>query len=64
MFKLLKNYTQDGWWAAILEPIFTILEVIFDAVIPLVLADIVDVGIYSLNNDLNYIYQKGVLMEL
>ena len=62
MFKLLKKYTQDGWWAAILGPIFTIIEVIFDSVIPLVMADIVDVGIYELNGDINYIYKKGVLM--
>ena len=62
MFKLLKKYTQDGWWAAILGPIFTIIEVIFDSLIPLVMADIVDVGIYELNGDINYIYRKGVLM--
>lgn len=62
MFKLLKKYTQDGWWAAILGPIFTIIEVIFDSLIPLVMADIVDIGIYELNGDINYIYRKGVLM--
>lgn len=62
MFRLLKEYTKDGWWAALLGPIFTIIEVIFDAVIPLVMADIIDVGIYNLNGDLNYIYKKGVLM--
>ena len=62
MFKLLKNYTKDGWWAAILGPVFTILEVIFDAWIPLVMADIVDVGIYELGGDINYIYKKGILM--
>jgi len=62
MFKLLKRYTQDGWWAAILGPVFTILEVVFDATIPLVMADIVDTGIYELGGDLNYIYRKGILM--
>ena len=64
MYKLLKNYTQDGQWAAVLGPIFTILEVIFDATIPLVMTDIVDIGIYEMNGNLNYIYQKGVLMVL
>ena len=64
MFKLLKNYTQDGWWAAILGPIFTIIEVIFDALIPLVMADIVDIGIYEMGGDINYIYRKGVVMVL
>lgn len=64
MFKLLKKYTQDGWWAAILGPIFTIIEVIFDALIPLAMADIIDVGIYELGGDINYIYRKGVVMVL
>lgn len=64
MYKLLKNYTQDGQWAAVLGPIFTILEVIFDATIPLVMTDIVDIGIYEMNGNLNYIDQKGVLMVL
>ena len=62
MFKLLRKYTQDGWWAAILGPVFTIIEVIFDALIPLVMSDIIDIGIYDLNGDINYIYKKGVLM--
>ena len=62
MFKLLKNYTKDGWWAAILGPLFTILEVVFDALIPLVMSDIIDVGIYQMGNNLNYIYKQGVLM--
>lgn len=64
MFKLLKKYTQDGWWAAILGPIFTIIEVIFDALIPLAMANIIDVGIYELGGDINYIYRKGVVMVL
>ena len=62
MFRLLKNYTKDGWWAAILGPIFTILEVIFDSLIPLVMADIVDIGIVNL--DMDFIYKKGVIMVL
>jgi ATP-binding cassette, subfamily B, multidrug efflux pump len=62
MNKLLIKYTKDGWWAAILGPIFTIIEVIFDAKIPLVMADIIDVGIYELNGDLECIKSKGVYM--
>ena len=62
MFKLLKNYTKDGWWAAILGPVFTIAEVFFDAYIPLVMADIIDVGIYELNGDIDYNTKKGVYM--
>ena len=62
MFKLLFKYTKDGWWAAILGPVFTIAEVFFDAYIPLVMADIIDVGIYELNGDIDYITKKGVYM--
>ena len=64
MFKLLKNYTKDGWWAAILGPIFTILEVIFDALIPLTMTDIIDTGIYAMGGDMNYILNKGINMVL
>ena len=62
MFKLLKNYTKDGWWAAVLGPILTIFEVIVDAFIPLVMSDIIDVGIYELGGDMNYIISKGIQM--
>ena len=63
MFRLLKNYTKDGWWAAILGPVFTVIEVILDSYIPLVMADIIDVGIYeSMNGDMSYILNKGLLM--
>ena len=62
MFKLLFKYTKDGWWAAILGPVFTIAEVFFDAYIPLVMADIIDVGIYQLNGDIDYITKKGIYM--
>ena len=62
MFKLLRKYTKDGWWAAILGPIFTILEVILDAVIPLVMSDIIDIGVT--NSNMDYIIQKGILMVI
>lgn len=64
MFKLLKNYTKDGWWAAILGPLFTIAEVIFDALIPLVMSDIIDIGIYQMGGDMDYIVSKGITMVL
>lgn len=64
MIKLLLKYTRDGWWAAVLGPIFTIIEVLFDAYIPLVMSDIIDTGIYGLNGDFNYILNKGILMVL
>ena len=62
MFRLLKKYTKDGWWAALLGPALTICEVIVDALIPLVMSDIIDKGIYELGGDMNYIWQRGVYM--
>lgn len=62
MFKLLKNYTKDGWWAAILGPIFTIIEVIFDAVIPYVMSLIIDEGITARGGDVDYIFKMGLIM--
>ena len=64
MFELLRNYTKDGWWAAVLGPILTIIEVIVDAFIPLVMSDIIDVGIYKLGGDMNYIISKGIQMVI
>ena len=62
MFKLLKKYTQDGWWATLLGPFFTVLEVYVAARIPLVMSDIIDQGIYGLNGDMDYIWNKGLQM--
>lgn len=61
---MLKNYTKDGLLAAILGPFFTVLEVICDAFIPLVMADIIDQGIYALGGDMTYITNKGIQMVL
>lgn len=62
MFDLLRKYTKDGLSAAILGPLFTVFEVMFDALIPLVMKDIIDTGIYELNGDMDYIVKKGLLM--
>ena len=64
MFTLLKKFTKDGWWAALLGPLFTVAEVIVDALIPLIMSDIIDEGIYALGGDMNYIFNKGVQMVL
>ena len=64
MFDLLKRYTKDGWWAALLGPVFTILEVAVDAFIPLVMSSIIDKGIYEFGGDMNYIWRRGTLMIL
>jgi len=62
MFRLLGKYTQDGWWAAILGPIFTIAEVIFDALIPVIMSNIIDIGINQMNGDIDYIVAQGLIM--
>ena len=64
MFRLLKKYTKDGWWAALLGPVFTAAEVAVDALIPLVMSDIIDKGIYGMNGDMEYIWQRGVYMVI
>ena len=62
MFRLLKEYTKDGWWAALLGPIFTIIEVIFDAIIPYAMSLIIDEGITARGGDINYITRMGLIM--
>ncbi|MBR4469806.1 MAG: ABC transporter ATP-binding protein [Erysipelotrichaceae bacterium] len=64
MFRLLKKYTKDGWWAALLGPIFTVMEVFVDARIPLTMSRIIDKGIYEMGGDMNYIWKQGVLMVM
>ena len=45
-----------------LGPFFTVLEVYVAARIPLVMSDIIDQGIYGLNGDMDYIWNKGLQM--
>ncbi len=57
--KLLKNvgeYRKDS----ILTPIYVILEVIMEVIIPLLMAKIVDVGLA--NGDIKYVVKIGVIM--
>ncbi len=64
MYRLLGKYTKDGWWAAVLGPVFVVIEVIFEAAIPATMANIVDVGITQRGGDLDYIVKTGALMVL
>ncbi|MBQ1508712.1 MAG: ABC transporter ATP-binding protein, partial [Erysipelotrichaceae bacterium] len=64
MIKLLLKYTKDGWWAAVLGPVFVIIEVFFEAAIPYAMSKIIDVGIQQLGGDLNYIMKIGLTMVL
>ncbi|WP_099468184.1 ABC transporter ATP-binding protein [Konateibacter massiliensis] len=59
MFKLahyLKHYKKE----VIFGPFFKLLEAIFELIVPLVMASIIDVGIK--NQDIYYIYRMGGLM--
>lgn len=58
LLRYLKGYLKES----ILGPFFKLLEAAFDLLIPLVMADIIDVGIA--NKDVNYIYQMGALIVL
>lgn len=56
--KYLKPYKKQ----VIVGPIFKLLEAIFELIVPLVMAKIIDVGIK--NGDIQYIYKMGGLMIL
>ncbi len=62
MYKLLIKYTKDGWWAAILGPLFVILEVVFDTIIPYLMSLIIDTGITQRGGDIDYIVRVGGMM--
>ena len=54
----LKNYKKES----ILSPFFKFLEVVFDLLVPVVIAQIIDVGIA--NNDHGYMVQKFFILIL
>lgn len=56
--KYLKNYKKE----AALSPLFKMLEALFDLFVPLVVADIIDIGIA--NNDMDYVLKHVLLMIL
>ena len=58
LFKYLKEYKKE----TVLSPVFKLLEAAFELLIPLVVARIIDVGIYS--NDKAYIFKMITLMIL
>ena len=43
-----------------MAPLFKVLEAMFELLVPLVIADIIDIGIK--NHDLTYIYKKGLIL--
>ena len=54
----LKNYKKES----ILAPFFKFLEVVFDLIVPIVIAQIIDVGIA--NHDNEYIVQRFFILIL
>ncbi len=60
MIKKLASYVKEYKKDSILTPIFVILEVIMEVIIPLLMARIIDVGIQ--NGDVHYILEMGVLL--
>ena len=60
MLKKLASYVKEYKKSAILTPIFVILEVVMEVIIPLLMANIIDVGIQ--NSDIDYILEMGILL--
>lgn len=58
LLKYLKNYKKES----ILGPLFKLLEASFELIVPLVVAGIIDVGIY--NKDMNYVLKMGGMLIL
>ena len=58
LFRYLKDYKKQ----VIFGPMFKIIEAIFELIVPLVMASIIDVGI--VNNDKNYILKMGLVLGI
>ena len=58
--KRLLPYMKGYWKACILGPVFKLLDAIFELIVPLVTARMIDVGIA--NRDMGYIWRMGGLM--
>ena len=60
MFKQFFGYFKNYKKSLYLSAVFVILETLFELIIPLIMADIIDIGVA--NKDRNYILIKGGLM--
>ena len=56
LFRYLKNYKKES----IIGPVFKLTEVCFEMIVPLIMANIIDVGIK--NSDKPYIYKSGIIL--
>ena len=62
MIKKLASYIKEYKKASILTPIFVVLEVVMEVIIPMLMSKIIDVGIP--NSDIKYIMEIGILLTL
>lgn len=58
MARFLKNYKKQ----VILGPIFKLIEAIFELIVPLIMANIIDIGIQ--NKDISYVLKIGFLLVI
>lgn len=56
----LKKYLKDYKLQLTIGPLFKLLEAILELIVPLVMSDIIDIGIQS--GDRSYIYKYGIIM--
>ena len=61
MIKLSKKYLKSHIVELIIAPIFKILEVIFELMVPLIVANIIDIGINE-GEGINYIVKQGLIL--
>ena len=62
MIKKLASYIKEYKKASILTPVFVVLEVVMEVIIPMLMSKIIDVGIP--NSDIKYILEIGILLTL
>lgn len=62
MVKKLLSYVKEYKTAALLTPVFMLLEVAMEMVIPKMMASIIDKGVNG--GDMNHIYRMGIYMVL
>ena len=62
MIKKLARYIKEYKKASILTPVFVVLEVVMEVIIPMLMSKIIDVGIP--NSDIKYILAIGILLTL
>ena len=56
--RFLKNYKKQ----VILGPIFKLIEAIFELIVPIIMAKIIDIGIQ--NKDISYVLKMGFLLVI